>query len=71
MPVARNTVPSYNRKTCATISSLSEWINTSFPCALKDLPECFLDLDKAMLEMLVSCEMHSIPSCSFPLFEVF
>lgn len=73
MSAARDRVPSYNTKKplCGTIPSVSEWINTFFPCSLEDLLECFLGLNRAVLEMLVDCESHNISSCSFLQFEIY
>lgn len=57
MSAARDTVPSYTKSpSCGTIPTVSDWISTFFPCSLEDLLECFLGLNRALLEMLVGCE---------------
>lgn len=69
---ARDIVLGYSteKPPCGTIPTVSEWINTSFPCSLEDLLERFLHLNRALLEMLLRCESLNIFSCSFLQFEI-
>lgn len=62
MSAARDIVLSYSteKPPCGTIPPVSEWINTFFPCSLEDLLECFLHLNRALLEMLLGCESLNI-----------
>lgn len=70
---ARDIVPNYNTKNppLGTIPTASEWITTFFPCSLEELLECFLGLNRALMEMLVGCESLNISSCSFLQFEIY